>query len=327
MLNIIRNNNPYTVIILFIFTLVIKLQALSHAIAPVVPPGHIFYGWIVGFFSAVLGKSAFGFTMLAIVMLFAQALFLNAIIIRYRLFSKPTYIIAYLYIVLTSLHPAFSSFSEILIQNWFFLGALNVLLAVHQTPQPRKDVYNAGFWLSMCAIIHFPAISYIILLFAAMILLRSFNPGEWIVAIMGYLTPVYFFACILFLFDKFPELAHWPRIGLAIPGKINAMFYTVSLLAGLTILFGCGAFVLRAQVLRSGVFVRRSWVMILITLVLSIAAAIATDIKEQSGWLIIMPALTLIIAQPLYLEKNKRFSNFAFYFSLAFVIVCQLAFK
>jgi hypothetical protein len=58
-------------------------------------------------------------------------------------------------------------------------------------------------------------------------------------------------------------------------------------------------------------------------LFLSILVAIGTDISEKSVWLLAIPALSMIIAPALIIEKTKWFSNFAFYFSLLLVIYCQ----
>jgi hypothetical protein len=325
--HLVRNNSPYTVIILFIFTLLIKLQALASPQLPVLPQNHIFFDGILDVFNAIFGGSAFAYTMLSVVMLFGQALFLNAIAVRFRLFTKATYVVAYLYLLLTSIHPAFSYFSETLVLNWFLIGALHALLAFHQTVNPRKQIYNAGFLLCLTAVLHFPAIFFIGLLIAALVLLRSFNAGEWIVGLMGYLTPIYFFAGVLFLTDQLPAILQWPDLGLAFSRNMGSPFYTTVVIAGILILFFCGVFVLNGQISRSAVFIRRSWVMIVAGLILALAAAFTTDVTQKSGWLMAMPLLSLIIAQPLNLEKSKRFSNFTFYFSLLFIIICQLAYN
>ncbi|MCD6063638.1 MAG: hypothetical protein K0R82_1549 [Flavipsychrobacter sp.] len=327
MLHLIRNNSPYTVLILFIFTLLVKLQALANPQLPVVTADHVFYEGVLNVFDVVTGRSAFGYTMVAVIMLFGQALFLNAVTIRYRLFGRPTYVVAYCYILLTSIHPSFSYFSEGLVLNWFLIGAFLALFSFHQTNQPRKQIYNAGFLLSCAAIVHFPAAVFLLLLFVALILLRSFNAGEWIVSLMGYLTPLYFFAGILFIIDRFPAMKLWPHIGFAIPARVSDLPYLVIAVTGLVILFSMGAFVMQAQMQRSAVFLRRSWVMIFIACVLSVIVAMSTESTRQYSWLIVMPALSLIIAQPLNLEKSKRFSNFTFYFSLLFIIICQVAYN
>ncbi|RYE24616.1 MAG: hypothetical protein EOP51_06820 [Sphingobacteriales bacterium] len=323
MLQLIRDKSPYTVIILLIYTLLIKLQALAHPMLPAGDSKHLFYDGVVYIFSFVFGKSAFAFTFFAVVMLFMQAIYLNTIVVIHKLFNKTTYIPAYLYITFSSLHPSLSYFSNALLINWCMLGALHILLNFHHTTQPRKMVFNAGFLACMAALLHFPAVGYMILLMAALLLLRSFNPAEWVVGFMGYLTPVYFFAGVLFLFDKLNLVKYWPTIALHFPQKVTAPAFVVTLIIGIVTLMCCGLFALQAYISRVSVFMRRNWVLIMIYFFISILICGFTAKPIHNIWLVAMPASSLIIAHPLYLEKSKWFSNFAFYFSLLMVLVCQ----
>jgi hypothetical protein len=301
------------------------MQAISNPVLVDVPPHDILFRMVINVFDFILFGSALAYTLLAVVMLFAQALYLNTIVARQRLFNKTTYIPAFVYLLLTSLHTSFSYFTPALLMNWCLLGGIHILLRFHQTHQPRKDVFNAGFLLALLALMHFPAIGYFLLLFIALVLLRSFNPGEWVVTFMGYLTPAYFWLGILFLADGLDQLKHWPHIDLFLPHKPIDWPYTIGIITGLIVLFTLGMYALQGLMGRTSVFNRRNWVMVLFCLLISVLVAIGTDIKMTYIWLIAMPALSLIICHALYLEKNKRFSNFAFYFSLLLVIFCQLA--
>jgi hypothetical protein len=62
-----------------------------------------------------------------------------------------------------------------------------------------------------------------------------------------------------------------------------------------------------------------------ILLIISFVVSSTTDEVIKNIWLIAIPAAALIISHALYLEKSKWFSNFAFYFSLLILIVCQWA--
>lgn len=325
MLRLIRNNDPYTVIMLFIFALLVKMTALMHPQMPNLPEGHILYVLIVRLFNYVLNGSAFGFTMLTVIMLFFQALYLNRMAFKYKLFAKQTHIIAFIYIVLSSLSREFNYFSAVLMLNWCLLGAFDILLGLHQTSQPRKHIFNAGFVLSVAAIIHFPAVIYILLLFISLLLLRSFNPGEWVVGILGFLTGIYFYAAILFLADRLPEFFKWIRIGFS-PENIGKPLYMTGTITGVIVLLVCGLAVLQQQLGRIGIFVRRNWVILIMCVALSSCVALFTPVIMRNEWLAIIPSLALIIAHPFYLEKNKAFSNFVFYFSLALVVFCQFTY-
>jgi hypothetical protein len=325
-LHLIRNNSPYTVLILIIFMLIVKLQALSAPAVPVILPDHFLYGHLINVLNYLLGGGAFAYTMLAVVMQLGQALYLNNIAIRRKMVAKPTYNIAFFYIVLTSLSPMLTYFSELLLVNWLVLIALDILLGIHQTPHPRKNVYNAGFFLSFAALLHFPAVNYLLLLVFALLMLRSFNPAEWIVGLMGYITPVYFVAALLFLIDRLPEMLLWPHWSFwADNYRVANPVYAIGTIAGVVILLVSGAVVLQGNMGKISVFTRRNWSLISIYMFLSVILAL-TSAKAVTGvWLALMPSLAMIMAQPLYIEKNKRFSNFIFYFSLILVIFCQLA--
>ncbi|MBS1781347.1 MAG: hypothetical protein JST70_18615 [Bacteroidetes bacterium] len=327
MLHLVRNNSPYTVIILFIFTLVAKLQALSAPVAPLVPANHEFFHAVVSMLDVVLRGSAFGYTLLGAIMLFGQAIYLNSVCIRYKLLSKPTYLIAYMYIVLTSVLPAFTYFGEVMLVNWCMIGCLDFVLRLPHTSQPRIHIFNGAFLASMAAVLHFQAVAFIILLFAAIAFLRPFNIGEWMVAIVGYITPLYLYAGILFLFDKEKALLHWPEYGWSLPGHLNAPLYLIGTLIGILTLTISGIFVLQSFVSKGSIYTRRIWSSIAVFLFMAVAVSLITDISEKNAWLMVMIPLSIIIAPALSVEKTKSFSNFAFYFSLVLLIFCQLTFK
>jgi hypothetical protein len=71
--------------------------------------------------------------------------------------------------------------------------------------------------------------------------------------------------------------------------------------------------------------VRRNWGAIVTAFIVSVIVSILTASDNGVIWLVVMPALSMVMANPMLLEKNKRFSNFTFYFSLLFVIFCQVA--
>lgn len=323
MLNIIRNNSPYTVIILFIFTMLVKLQPLGHPVAPVVPEHHELYGAIVNGINYVLRGNAFAYTLLTTIMLFGQAIYLNASFVANKLLDKPTYVVAYLYIALTSILPYFNYFNELMLVNWCMIAGLDFAFGMHQHTQPRKQIFNAGFIIGLAPLIHFQAVVYCLILLVAILFLRAFNIAEWLVGILGLLTPIYLYACILFLVDKFPELTHWPELGFSLPRHIANPGYLIGTLIGLMVLFACGAYAVQGSIYKAGIYNRRMWTTIFIFLFLSLLAAIGTDISEKSVWLMTIPALSMIIAPALIIEKTKWFSNFAFYFSLLLVIYCQ----
>src|ERR1043165_3408461 len=140
-LQIVRANSPYTVIILSILTLVLKLQALAHPVFPVADVHHALFGYIVQILTHIFGKSSTAFTVLAIAITFAQAIYLMNIASRHRLYSKHSYVPAFTYIALSSLHPALGQFSVQLLLNWLLLGTLDAILHFTRRDEPNRTIF------------------------------------------------------------------------------------------------------------------------------------------------------------------------------------------
>ena len=326
-LRLFRNNSPFTVIILFIFALLVKSQVLLHPYTPEPVAGHFMYNYVIRAINIVFRHSAFAFTLFAIFILFTQSLYLKSIAIRHKLFPRYTYVPAFVFLLLTSIYPPFNSFNESLLVNWLLLGAVDIMFGFSQTIQPRKLIFNASFLLSLAALFQFTFLFFFLLLLVGMVMFRSFSLGEWSVALMGYVTPFYFLACVLFLADKFYLYSQWPHIGFSMSGHVTSIFYLILTLVGIFILLASGIYAMQRNVAMSNIYVRRDWIAISFYLIISIVTAFLTDHSIKSAWLITMPALSIIISHALLLEKNKRFSNFIFYFSLVFLVFCLMANK
>src|ERR1700761_1433185 len=144
------------------------MQVLLHPHVPVNVADNFVYDAILKMLSGVLGSNAFAYSMLAVLLVFIQALYLNRIANKHKLFNRPTYVIAFTYLVLSSVSPPLNYFSEALLVGWCILPGLDMLLGFSQTFQPRKLIYNAGFILCMAALLQFSAIGYLLLFLACL---------------------------------------------------------------------------------------------------------------------------------------------------------------
>ncbi len=302
-----------------------KLQALLHPVAPVALPDHVIFAFLLRIINYVFAGSAFAYTLLAVLFLIAQALFVNFITVRHKLFFRNTYLPAFTYLLITSVNPAFNYFSEPLIINWLTLISVNIILSFSQTTQPRKQIFNAGFAVCLPLLLQFPAIGFLLLFLLSLLFLRTFNVGELVVGLMGYITPLYFFACILFLSDQLSILEKIFHIGFSLPARLNHPVYMFTAIAGLAILLLIGTISIQQQIARMTIYIRRAWGLLYTYLIISFGVAFITVSSVNAEWLIMMPALSPIISQAFSIEKSKRFSSFTFYFSLLLLIFCQLA--
>jgi hypothetical protein len=332
-LQLVRANSPYTILIIAILTLALKLQALGHAVVPVADAHHALFGYIVYLLKHVIGNSATAFCLLAIVLTFAQGVYLMSIASRHRLFARHTAIPAFAYIALSAIHPALGQFSVQLLINWLLLGALDTILHFTKREEPNRTIFNAGFFMGCALLLHFPAVIYFLLFFLALLWLRAFKPGEAIVGFLGYLTPVYFALCLLYLFNAFLLVKQWPYWGNGLPVHPERSVFMIGMLSGLAILLFSGIFVLLRTFYRMPVSVRRGWGAVGTAMAISIAVSALTPASENTGWMNVLPPLALFVIPPMASEgrlergKTGRFATFAFYLLLALVLFCQLALR
>ncbi len=284
--------------------------------------GHFMYNYVLRGLSTVFGRAAFAYTLLAVIMIFVQSLYLNSIALRHKLFPRNSYLTAFTYLLLTSMYPRFSFFSETLILNWLLMGATDIMFSFSQTSQPRKHIYNAAFLFSMAAMFQFTSLAFLLLLLVGMVLFRSFSLGEWSVALLGYTTPVYFVVSVLFLVNKLYLFRYWPHIGFSMSPVKKGIGPFIVTMSGLFVLMTSGIVAMRKNVQMSNIYVRRDWIALSFYLIISIVVGVFTDNKVASAWMITLPAVSIIVTHALALEKSKRFSNFIFYFSLLFLAFC-----
>lgn len=324
MVALVRNNNPFTVVILFIYALVVNYSALFEPQLPELVEGAFLYNIIVNFFAIIFFKSAFAFTFMSVTMVVLQGIYLNTIANNNRIYNKPSYTVTFVYISLCSLYVPFVHFSQLLLANWAVIFIISTFFHLPHATKPRKIVYNTGFVVGVAALIHFPFILMALLVMIALATLRPLNMGEWMVAILGILTPIYFAAGMLFLFDRLPWMQGWVSMGINLPRSMASPVYFIGMLTGTIMLFVMGVYVLQSVVTRLNVYTRRGWTAIHIGLFISVLVAVFTSFDVKAAWLIIMPMLSLVVTNIYYHKKNKAFSNFAFYFMLALVIFCKM---
>lgn len=307
---------------LFLFALVIKIRSLLHPLVPQPVARHFVYNYMLKGMALFFGQSGFVYTFFGIVGLFLQSLYIKNIATRHKLFPRYTYVPAYVYLLLTTIYRDLSYFGETQVLNWLLLGAVDIMFSFTQTTQPRKLIYNAAFLLCLAALFQVSLLAFFLLLVVGMVMFRPFNLGEWSVALMGYFTPIYFLLCILFLFDRFYLMQEWPHVGFSLSSHVASPGLLILTIMGILILSGTGVYAMRQNVPLSNIYVRRDWTAVSFYLFISALVAVLTDAAVKTAWLLVMPALSIIISHAFLLEKNKRFSNFIFYFSLVFLLYC-----
>ncbi len=313
MLKLFRNSSPFSVIILLLLTIVIKFWALTHPQLPVVPETAFVWGWIMELLSGIFGYSAVVFTFLAVVNVLIQGLLLNRVADFGRLFHQTSFLPAVSYILLTGIIPAFNFFSAPLIANWFVIIALYLIFSAQGREEARRQFFNIGFVLSLAALIYFP---YIILLLGAVIAAAFLTPVKAsgvMIILMGFITPLYFLAGILFLAD------HWPLLFILPQGRFNypLVFENLSpviIAMIILVLWVVSAlYYLRLYMQKMIASARSAWWAIGVMALCAAGSTAWSFGNDITGWMAFLVFASLIFANPFFETGRKWMINILFY--------------
>jgi hypothetical protein len=327
MIQIFRNNNPLTILALLLFALIAKYRCLIHPIIPAEVDGHFLYNGVINTLKYFFRSASYAYSLFAILILLLQALYLNYISEKHKLYNGNTYIPAFTFLLFTSVFQPFNYLSEMLLLNWIILFGMDTFLMFPKALHPKKVIFNAGFLFSCAFLLQSSFFIFFFLLLTFLLLYRTFDISELLVAIAGYITPFYIVVCILFLTNKLKLLPDLFYIGFSLSGKVEYPAVTLTIILVLLGLLLAGYYAMQQIIAFNNIHVRRDWYGITFYLLFSVLASLFIERSLGSAWLIVMPAYSTIVSLIFLLnngknKRQKRFSNFMFYFCLAFLTFC-----
>lgn len=105
----------------------------------------------------------------------------------------------YLFICVAAVNPV--QITPQIFTNVFGLLSLYMLLDIYRKEKVFKSIFEAAFWLSCSAFITISSIISFPLFFTILVVLRPFYWREWAIALLGFLTPVFLYESLAYLFD------------------------------------------------------------------------------------------------------------------------------
>lgn len=221
MLQLFKNNQLFTAIGVFIYSLPLfvsswlwpstpadwNIEAAGALIRPVYP---------------LLQNQLWLAQVLLYLLVLGLAMGLNAFVNNYRLGRRPTYIPAICFLLAAAAFPKTLTLSPTMIANLPLLIVLNNIYRAYERKSSILEIFNAGFWLSVAILIYTPAIWYLVFLFFAWNQLRSHNPKELLIILIGLLIPFFLMGTVQFIGESL--YAWWQSDLLAPWGGMQLVF-------------------------------------------------------------------------------------------------------
>lgn len=182
--------------------------------------------------------------VLALLLLLFQAFFFNAFLAANQLITRIGSTGVFVYVLLFSSSPQLTSLYPFLFASFFILAALHTLFLIYERESPYYLVFNAGFYVSMAALFYAPAAVLFFWVLISLVIALHASMRNFLIAFVGFLTPVYLLLSYYFLTDQLIERlaiygGKWINMSFDF-SSISILQYVIGLLMLALLLFSLG---------------------------------------------------------------------------------------
>lgn len=286
MIGIFKQKNPANVFLLLVFGVLLKLPAFLHPHVPVIEPGHgILFQKILRFLEPIGRSSPVIYPVLAYLLIFLQAVLLNRFINSQRMTNKASFYPGMAYMLITSLLPEWNFFSAPLIINTILLFILSGLFKIYNQQNAKGAIFNIGLALGIASFLFFPAITFVIWILLALAVMRPFRLNEWVLCIVGIITPYYFYGIYLFLTDNWSLENFLPHFSIGLPTITQSAWLAGSAFL-LIVPFLMGGYFVQDNLRRMLIQVRKGWSLLLLYLLAGVFIPFVNNSATFENWVI-----------------------------------------
>lgn len=201
MLEFFRRNLFLNSLMLLPYTIVVRIESLMYADQPAYASDlSPFISWVNELIPSILLQN-----IIACILVFLQAAYINRIVVKHRMGSEITLWPGLVYILLCSIVPDFTYLSVVLIANTFILAAFSDIFKIYKRPFAVKYIFNSGVFISIAAMIYPPYIAYLLAGFIGLAIIRSFKTKEMLQYLCGVLVPFMLYGSWTFYKGVFQE--------------------------------------------------------------------------------------------------------------------------
>ena len=144
--------------------------------------------------------------IIAILLTFISAVYLNKIVIENRITRESTLFPGVFLVLITSLIPELSITSGPLLGMFPFLVAMDYLLLLYKKTSYSGKIFNIGLWLSVASLFYFPYLYFSIFVLIGIAILKYVKVLDIIRMIIGLITPYIFVWYYLLWYHRGDEL-------------------------------------------------------------------------------------------------------------------------
>lgn len=319
MTGIFKANNPYNTFLLFVYGLLLKLPMFLH---PVIPLPQQTDGFLFKVLLNQLQKIGENipviYPIITFLLLYTQAITFNKLVSEQKLMQRSNYLTAMSYLLITSLFKEWNILSAALVINTLLVWVWARMSSLYNNKNAQASLFNIGMVIGISTFFYFPSIAFAALIVFGLIVTRPFRITEWLIALLGIITPYYFLIVYVFLTDRWKGYK-FPGVAISYP-KFNQSGW--ALMAIIIVLFASvvGLFFINQNFRRQLVQTRKSWNLVYLYLLVAISIPFINATHTFQYWILCAIPLSVFIACAFMYPTKKWFVLSLHWLIVAFVI-------
>ena len=320
MVGIFKANNPLNPFILFVYGILLKLGWFLHpATVHAQKSDGFLFKEIVVKLDTVAQHFSLIYPAITYVLLFTQAMAFNKLISDQKLLQRSNYLPAMSYLLITSLFAEWNVLSAPLFINTLLIWVWASMSSLFNTNSPKSTLYNIGLAIGIATFFYFPSLTFTLLIMFALVVTRPFKIAEWATAIMGIITPYYFFIGYLFLSGNLKNYKV-PEFKIGSPVLHNKSFELMAI-GAVALAFLIGFYFVRVNLRKQLVQVRKNWNLILFYLIITLFIPFINTTQTFEYWLMAALPISAFVAPAFFYPTKKWLPLSLHWLMVIFVII------
>ncbi|MCU0395609.1 MAG: DUF6427 family protein [Chitinophagaceae bacterium] len=197
-------------------------------------------------------------TALSLLLQVGVALYANATLNNRRMFAQRHALAATSFILFTALFPGTNLQLPVLLVLPLFVAAFSQVTLLYNSSQVRGTIVNAGMLAGLGYLLYHPFVFVLPACFIGLSYMRPFRLADWLLMLLGMLTPLYFVLAGEFITGHWLPARHLPRF--VLPDDIqapNAYWWMAMAAALVWLIAAIGAW--QGQLRRMVIQGRKNW--------------------------------------------------------------------
>lgn len=304
---------------LFIYGLLLKLVWFISPQIPVVQKSDGFlYNEILAVIKPVFDAYPVVYSFITFFLLYTQAISFNQLLNNRRLMQKPNYLPAMSYLLITSFFAEWNVLSAPLVINTLLIWVWAKMSNLYNNVHVKSTLYNIGMVIGIATFFYLPSLAFALLIIFALVITRPPRIAEWIIAVLGIITPWYLLFAWLFLTNRLYSFeVSGIHINYPLLIRNNLQYAGIILILFTAVL---GGFFVQSNIRKQVVQVRKGWGLMVLYLMVALFIPFINSSYNFQYWILAAVPLSAFIGCFFFYPTKKWISLLVHWIMVGFVI-------